>query len=139
MNSILADALEQKLTPGAVLLVGRDQRTLHRGSPNTSQETRPLLYLLYKRPWYHEPLNFGSASLFTAAGANCNSGAGLRFPKPRTPDGTAPVARSRDAPSGSLRSHRAIFAIFRASALATVSAADRAPTSPAIGVAFLLW
>ena len=29
MNSILADALEQKLTPGAVLLVGRDQRTLH--------------------------------------------------------------------------------------------------------------
>ena len=41
------------------------------------------------------------------------------------------------APSGSLNKHRAILAIFRASDLATLSAALLAPTSPAMGVAFL--
>ena len=41
-----------------------DQRTIHRGTANISSESRPLLYLLYKRPWYHETINFGEEPLF---------------------------------------------------------------------------
>jgi len=44
-----------------------DQRTVHRGTANTSNETRPLLYLLFKRPWYQETINFGEEALFSAA------------------------------------------------------------------------
>ena len=31
-------------------------------------ETRPVLYLLFKRPWYHENLNFGDEPLFSIEG-----------------------------------------------------------------------
>ena len=61
--------------PGAVApLLARgdavmyDQRTVHRGTANASGETRPVLYLLFKRPWYHENLNFGDEPLFSIEG-----------------------------------------------------------------------
>ena len=41
-----------------------DQRTVHRGVPNTSGIDRPILYLLFARPWFKEHLNFGPTSLF---------------------------------------------------------------------------
>ena len=44
-----------------------DQRTVHRGTANLSTETRPVLYLLFARPWYEETLNFGKGRLFSAA------------------------------------------------------------------------
>ena len=44
-----------------------DQRTVHRGTANRSTETRPVLYLLFARPWYQETLNFGKGRLFSTA------------------------------------------------------------------------
>jgi hypothetical protein len=32
-----------------------DYRTFHRGTPNMSREPRPLLMLVYVRPWYRDP------------------------------------------------------------------------------------
>ena len=38
--------------------------TVHRGVANVSQHSRPILYLLFCRPWFREHINFGSTSLF---------------------------------------------------------------------------
>ena len=51
------------LQTGDVLLY--DYRICHRGTSNLSEKmVRPMLYLMYSRPWFHEHLNFGSERLF---------------------------------------------------------------------------
>lgn len=56
---------------GPLLSVGDaliyDYRICHRGTSNLSSEaktTRPMLYLMYARPWFKEHLNFGKEHLF---------------------------------------------------------------------------
>jgi hypothetical protein len=49
------------LKAGDVLVY--DYRTCHRGTSNLSSKTRPMLYLMYARPWFKEHLNFGSEKL----------------------------------------------------------------------------
>lgn len=43
-----------------------DYRICHRGTRNLLEidKTRPMLYLMYARPWFHEHLNFGKERLF---------------------------------------------------------------------------
>ena len=42
-----------------------DYRVCHRGTSNLSTNiTRPMLYLMYARPWFKEHLNFGRERLF---------------------------------------------------------------------------
>ncbi len=42
-----------------------DYRVCHRGTQNlTRDKTRPMLYLMYARPWFSEHINFGSTKLF---------------------------------------------------------------------------
>lgn len=42
-----------------------DYRVCHRGTSNLSTNiTRPMLYLMYARPWFKEHLNFGTERLF---------------------------------------------------------------------------
>ena len=42
-----------------------DYRVCHRGTKNLSfDKTRPMLYLMYARPWFQEHLNFGKECLF---------------------------------------------------------------------------
>jgi hypothetical protein len=43
-----------------------DYRICHRGTRNLAEmnKTRPMLYLMYARPWFHEHLNFGHEKLF---------------------------------------------------------------------------
>lgn len=48
--------------PGDVLVY--DYRTVHRGTGNTSDETRHMLYLMFSRPWFKEHYNFGEEVLF---------------------------------------------------------------------------
>jgi hypothetical protein len=40
------------LVPAGAALI-RDLRMWHRGTPNTSDRARPMLALIYNRPWYH--------------------------------------------------------------------------------------
>jgi ectoine hydroxylase-related dioxygenase (phytanoyl-CoA dioxygenase family) len=44
------------LPRGSVLLT--DYRLLHRGTPNPGRSPRPLLYNVYARPWFCDPVNF---------------------------------------------------------------------------------
>jgi hypothetical protein len=60
------------LQPGDALLY--DYRICHRGTRNLSTattsndgETRPMLYLMYARPWFQEHLNFGTDRLFATS------------------------------------------------------------------------
>jgi ectoine hydroxylase-related dioxygenase (phytanoyl-CoA dioxygenase family) len=42
-----------------------DYRTCHRGTRNLSRDkTRPMLYLMYARPWFREHINFSKDKLF---------------------------------------------------------------------------
>lgn len=51
------------LSQGDVLIY--DYRTCHRGTKNVSASTiRPMLYLMYARPWFAEHVNFGQQRLF---------------------------------------------------------------------------
>lgn len=43
---------------GGVYLM--DYRLIHGGTPNSSDMPRPLLYLVYSRPWFRDKYNFGS-------------------------------------------------------------------------------
>ena len=56
------DVYAPELAPGDLLVY--DQRTVHRGVANVSLNSRPILYLLFCRPWFREHINFGSTSLF---------------------------------------------------------------------------
>lgn len=43
-----------------------DYRVCHRGVKNISEaKTRPMLYLMYARPWFKEHINFSTEKLFT--------------------------------------------------------------------------
>jgi ectoine hydroxylase-related dioxygenase (phytanoyl-CoA dioxygenase family) len=47
-----------------------DHRLVHRGTANTSSGPgvpRPMLYLMYSKPWFKETLNFGDEALFGGA------------------------------------------------------------------------
>ena len=57
-----ADVFSPELSVGDVLVY--DQRTVHRGVPNRTTTERPILYLLFARPWFREHINFGETSLF---------------------------------------------------------------------------
>ena len=57
-----ADVFSPELSVGDVLVY--DQRTVHRGVPNRTKDERPILYLLFARPWFREHINFGETSLF---------------------------------------------------------------------------
>ena len=35
-----------------------DYRLIHGGLPNESESERPILYLVYGRPWFHDGFNF---------------------------------------------------------------------------------
>lgn len=51
------------LQKGDVLIY--DYRTCHRGTANANESAvRPMLYLMYARPWFAEHVNFGSERLF---------------------------------------------------------------------------
>ena len=57
-----ADVFSPELSVGDVLVY--DQRTVHRGVPNRTTTERPILYLLFARPWFREHINFGATSLY---------------------------------------------------------------------------
>ena len=57
-----ADVFSPELSVGDVLVY--DQRTVHRGVPNRTTTERPILYLLFARPWFREHINFGETSLY---------------------------------------------------------------------------
>ena len=57
-----ADVFSPELSVGDVLVY--DQRTVHRGVPNRTKDERPILYLLFARPWFRDHINFGETSLF---------------------------------------------------------------------------
>ena len=40
-----------------------DYRLIHRGMPNTGQDTRPLLYVVYSKPDWNDDINFGTEFL----------------------------------------------------------------------------
>jgi hypothetical protein len=62
-NNISEGAIGPLLDRGDVLIY--DYRICHRGTRNLSEnKTRPMLYLMYARPWFHEHLNFGETKLF---------------------------------------------------------------------------
>lgn len=44
-----------------------DYRTVHRGMPNLSDRARPLLYMVFAKPWYRDAANFSKQSLFQMA------------------------------------------------------------------------
>ena len=50
------------LSKGDVLIY--DYRICHRGTQNLSSTVRPMMYLMYARPWFAEHVNFGSERLF---------------------------------------------------------------------------
>lgn len=51
------------LTTGDALIY--DYRVCHRGVKNISEtKTRPMLYLMYARPWFKEHINFSTEKLF---------------------------------------------------------------------------
>jgi hypothetical protein len=41
-----------------------DYRVCHRGTQNLAEKTRPMLYLMYSRPWFSEFINFSDEKLF---------------------------------------------------------------------------
>ena len=41
-----------------------DYRVCHRGTQNLADKTRPMLYLMYARPWFREHVNFSEEKLF---------------------------------------------------------------------------
>jgi ectoine hydroxylase-related dioxygenase (phytanoyl-CoA dioxygenase family) len=58
-NKVVAPALRK----GDALIY--DHRACHRGTRNLSMgTTRPMLHLLYTRPWFKEHINFGTERLF---------------------------------------------------------------------------
>jgi hypothetical protein len=59
------------LRTGDVLIY--DYRMCHRGARNLSQKVRPMLYLMYARPWFYEHLNFGTERLFPNPNNNNNN------------------------------------------------------------------
>lgn len=58
------------LTAGDALIY--DYRICHRGTSNLSNTVRPMLYLMYARPWFKEHLNFGKERLFSSSGNGSN-------------------------------------------------------------------
>jgi hypothetical protein len=44
-----------------------DYRTVHRGTPNVSQGDRPLLYMVYSKPWFQDTVNFSDRRLFKSS------------------------------------------------------------------------
>ena len=50
------DIEPERFTGSAGTVLLRDTRVWHRGSPNISDRPRPMLALLYARPWYRFPL-----------------------------------------------------------------------------------
>jgi hypothetical protein len=70
-----------------------DYRCWHRGLPNTSDEDRPMLYLVVAKPWWTDSRNYRQdTSLFCASGSRADGGAG--------PAGSTPskAAGKRKAP-----------------------------------------
>lgn len=51
----VADAVTPELARGDCLLI--DYRTMHAGMPNASGRIRPVLYLVYARPWFFDEKN----------------------------------------------------------------------------------
>jgi hypothetical protein len=41
---------------GSALLM--DYRLMHQGTGNRSDDVRPIIYLVYNRPWYRDPINY---------------------------------------------------------------------------------
>ncbi len=41
-----------------------DYRVCHRGTQNLAKKTRPMLYLMYARPWFTDHINFSGKKLF---------------------------------------------------------------------------
>jgi hypothetical protein len=41
-----------------------DYRVVHRGTANTGAEPRPVLYMVYSKPWWADRVNFSEQSLF---------------------------------------------------------------------------
>jgi hypothetical protein len=37
-----------------------DYRTMHAGLPNRSTRVRPIIYLVYARPWFFDENNYGN-------------------------------------------------------------------------------
>jgi ectoine hydroxylase-related dioxygenase (phytanoyl-CoA dioxygenase family) len=40
-----------------------DYRTFHSGTPNRSDQVRPMVYATYARRWYQDPVNFRKETL----------------------------------------------------------------------------
>lgn len=70
-QSTNTDIIGPLLQTGDVLIY--DYRMCHRGARNLSQKVRPMLYLMYARPWFYEHLNFGSERLFPKPDNNNNN------------------------------------------------------------------
>ncbi len=47
------------LTPDVGDIYLMDYRLIHAGTPNLSHEPRPILYIVYSRPWFVDAYNFG--------------------------------------------------------------------------------
>ena len=76
------------LNKGDVLIY--DYRTCHRGTSNVSATAvRPMLYLMYARPWFAEHVNFGKEQLFAKDP-----------PLPLPTMGSGPTSNKTTPPSG---------------------------------------
>eukprot|EP00730_Choanoeca_flexa_P000832 TRINITY_DN10355_c0_g2_i1.p2 TRINITY_DN10355_c0_g2~~TRINITY_DN10355_c0_g2_i1.p2 ORF type:complete len:275 (+),score=47.35 TRINITY_DN10355_c0_g2_i1:3501-4325(+) len=61
-----------KPTAGSITVF--DYRTVHRGMANLSKEPRPLLYMVFAKPWFKDAANFGDVSLIDASSAQTVNG-----------------------------------------------------------------
>ena len=62
-NESRANIIGPLLKTGDALIY--DYRVCHRGTQNLAKKkTRPMLYLMYSRPWFFEHINFGDERLF---------------------------------------------------------------------------
>jgi len=78
----VSPTLDPIIPLGGCLLT--DYRLSHRGTPNHGTRMRPLLYLVYSRPWFLDERNFFSLP-------------GLRLPTAPIPDSARPLFRRAEA------------------------------------------
>lgn len=72
-----------RLDRGSVLAF--DYRVIHRGTPNTSSAGRPILYIVFSRPWFCDALSFPTDAPLLAGLPGCAAPHDARAP----PSGTA--------------------------------------------------
>jgi hypothetical protein len=85
---------------GSALLM--DYRLMHQGTRNRSDQVRPIIYLVYNRPWYRDPVNFACQPPLSISRASYE-----RLPQStRTLFAGAQIVEKRDNQISIIRSER---------------------------------